>query len=176
MKNWKLKSEKIFVFIAIFPILLSLLSFNIVSAESSSETNRGYFKIEIPQAFAAGATGSWGEPEKTTTPGGTDTIKRNEGGTDVARRPSQGVSIPNPLGVNTFAELIARINRWLLIIGGPIVTLMMFIGAFQIMTAGGNSEKVTTGRRTVTYAIVGYALLLLSTGITFIIKDVLGVK
>jgi len=86
------------------------------------------------------------------------------------------VKIPNPLGVNTFADLIAKINKWLLIISVPIFTLMIFIGAFQLMTGAGNPEKITQGRHTITWAIIGYALLLLSTGITEIIKNVLGAK
>jgi hypothetical protein len=86
------------------------------------------------------------------------------------------ITLPNPLGVGTFAELIARIQKWLLYIGAPILTLMIIIGAFQILTAGGVPEKITKGRHTITYAIIGYALLLLSTGIMTIIENVLGVK
>jgi len=86
------------------------------------------------------------------------------------------VKIPNPLGVNTFADLIAKINKWLLIISVPIFTLMIFIGAFQLMIFGSMPEKVKLGRQTITWAVIGYALLLLSTGITEIIKNVLGAK
>ncbi|MEK9170526.1 MAG: pilin [Patescibacteria group bacterium] len=88
---------------------------------------------------------------------------------------NQKISISNPLGVSTFADLIAKINRWLIIIGAPILTLMILIGAFQIMFAGSTPDKVTEGRHTITYAIIGYGLLLISTGIAYIIKDILGV-
>lgn len=88
---------------------------------------------------------------------------------------NQPIQIPNPLGnVKTFAELINRLVNWLLIIGAPILTLMIIIGAFQIMTGAGEPEKITKGRHTITYAIIGYALLLISTGITTIIANVLG--
>ncbi len=88
---------------------------------------------------------------------------------------NQPIQIPNPLGnVKTFGELINRLVNWLLIIGAPILTLMIIIGAFQIMTGAGEPEKITKGRHTITYAIIGYALLLISTGITKIIADVLG--
>lgn len=89
---------------------------------------------------------------------------------------SQRISISNPLGVNTFADLIAKINNWLIWIGVPIFTLMIFIGAFQIMIAGSTPDKMTKGRHTITYAVIGYALLLISTGITTIIKNVLGMQ
>jgi len=86
------------------------------------------------------------------------------------------VSIPNPIGVKSIAELIARINSWLLWLSVPILTLMILIGAFQLMTGAGEPEKITKGRHTITWAVIGYALLLLSTGLTAIIKEVLGAK
>jgi hypothetical protein len=89
---------------------------------------------------------------------------------------SQTITIPNPLGATSFEELIVRLNRWLLVIAAPILTLMIVIGAFQILTGAGEPDKITKGRHTITYAIIGYALLLLSSGIVFIIRQVLGVQ
>lgn len=89
---------------------------------------------------------------------------------------SKTISIPNPLKTRTFSELIDRIVNWLLIIGAPILALFIIIGAFQIMTSGGSPDKITTGRKTITYAVVGYALLLLSKSATLIINGILGVK
>lgn len=87
------------------------------------------------------------------------------------------VSIPNPIiGVKSIAELIARINSWLLWISAPILTLMILIGAFQLMTGAGEPDKITKGKHTITWAVIGYALLLLSTGLTAIIKEVLGAQ
>lgn len=86
------------------------------------------------------------------------------------------ISLPNPLKATSFAELINRITNWLLIIGAPILVLMIIIGAFQIMTGAGNPENITKGRHTITWAIIGYALLLLSSGITLIIEQLLGIK
>lgn len=107
----------------------------------------------------------------TTPPGGTLLPVRTTG-----TGGSQTIQIPNPLQAKTFEDLIAAINRWLLIIAVPILTLMIIIGAFQIMTGAGNPEKITQGRHTITYAIIGYALLLISSGVTFIIKEVLGTR
>ncbi|MDO8430038.1 MAG: pilin [bacterium] len=89
----------------------------------------------------------------------------------------QTIRIPNPLGTTTtFTQLISRIVNWLLVIGAPILTLMIIIGAFQFLTAGGEPDKVTKGRHTITYAVIGYALLLLSTGIIKIIENLLGAR
>jgi len=86
------------------------------------------------------------------------------------------ISIKNPLQAENFSELINKIANWLLVLGAPVLTLMIIIGAFQILSAAGNPEKVKTGRQTITWAIVGYALLLISTGITALIKNVLSVN
>lgn len=89
---------------------------------------------------------------------------------------TQTITLPNPLKATNFAELINRLTNWLLVIGAPILVLMIIIGAFQIMTGAGNPENITKGRHTITYAIIGYALLLISSGITLIIKQLLGVQ
>ena len=105
-------------------------------------------------------------------------IKSSTGGQGSGIIPggSQTIQLVNPLRANTFEELISRIVNWLLVIGAPILTLFIIIGSFQIMTAGGNPENITKGRHTITYAVIGYALLLLSSGIIYIIKDVLGAR
>lgn len=89
---------------------------------------------------------------------------------------TQVIELPNPLKATNFAELINRLTNWLLVIGAPILVLMIIIGAFQIMTGAGNPENITKGRHTITWAIIGYALLLISSGITLIIKQLLGVQ
>ena len=87
------------------------------------------------------------------------------------------VSLPNPLGVTSISALLERIVQYLsLYIAPPIVTLMIFWGAFQILTAAGNPEKITQGRKTITYAVIGYVIILIGWGFVSIIKEVLGVR
>ena len=86
------------------------------------------------------------------------------------------ISIPNPLGASSFSELINKIIDFLIFIGTPLATLMILIAAFQIMSAGGDVEKVSTGRKTIQWAALGYVLLLISKGIVLVINSVLGVN
>lgn len=81
----------------------------------------------------------------------------------------------NPLKVGSFTELFDKIINYAMVIGGSLLVLMIIIGAFQILTSAGNPEKVTTGRKTITYACIAYAVILLSKGIISIIESVLGV-
>lgn len=85
------------------------------------------------------------------------------------------VSLPNPLGsVSTIPQLIDRISDWLLGIATALLPLMIVWGAFKILVSGGKPETVKEGREIITYAVLGYALLLISKGIILIIKEVLG--
>ena len=86
------------------------------------------------------------------------------------------ISIPNPIGANSFGKLIDKIIDFLIFIGAPIATLMILVAAFQIMSAGGSGDekKLASGKTTIKYAVIGYALLLISKGIALLIKNILG--
>ena len=103
--------------------------------------------------------------------GGTD--GDSIGGTD-----STSITIPNPLGEGaTIESLLQRIIDFLAFTIGPvIVVLMVVIAAFQMITAGGNPDKISSGRKTLTFALVGYAIILLADGLISVIKDILGVE
>ena len=91
---------------------------------------------------------------------------------------SQGgsIEIPNPLKTKSIAELIDRIVNYIIGIATLIFPLIIIYGAWQFLSAGGDMEKVTTARKTITYAVIGYILILLSKGITMIVAQFLGVN
>jgi len=84
------------------------------------------------------------------------------------------VTLPNPLGTtNTVWELIDKIIAGLRdFIAPPIVGLMVMYGAFQILTASDSEDKFKSGKKTILYAVIGYAIILVASGISLIIKDV----
>ena len=85
------------------------------------------------------------------------------------------IIIPNPLGSQgkDIPTLINSIAKWLLEIGLVISTIIILWAAFLFMTSGGSEAKVTTARQTLWYAIIGLAVLLLATGVTELIKNIL---
>ncbi len=95
----------------------------------------------------------------------------------VGQGPTSGGQAPllrNPLGEGTtIMTLLTRIIGFLYFIAVPIVTIMVLVGAFQILTAGGDPEKFKTGKRTIIYAVVGFAILLVSSGLAILIENVL---
>jgi len=86
------------------------------------------------------------------------------------------LSLTNPLGCPDLQCVVARIIDGLFIISIPIVTIMVLIGGFQIMTSGGDKEKLTTGKKTVFYAVVGFIVVGFAKSVNVIIQNVLGAR
>jgi hypothetical protein len=94
----------------------------------------------------------------------------------VAQNGGGAISLPNPLSCQDFGCILTQIISKLVQLAIPIVVIMVLIGGFQIMTAGGNEEKIKQGRSTIWWAVIGYAIILLADGLVLIIKSVLGAK
>jgi len=86
------------------------------------------------------------------------------------------LTLPNPLSCEDLRCVIEKIISKLVELAIPIVVIMVLIGGFQIMTAGGNEEKIKQGKSTIWWAVIGYAIILLADGLVLIIKSVLGAK
>jgi hypothetical protein len=83
--------------------------------------------------------------------------------------------LPNPLGGTcTIPQLLEKIVRFMRDIASPIVAGMVIYGAFQIMTAGGDPEKLNRGKKTILWAVIGYAIIWIGWGIASIIQSVIG--
>jgi len=85
------------------------------------------------------------------------------------------ITLPNPIApAGDIMQLLNNLLRVLRnFIAPPIVGIMIIIGALQILTAAGDEEKFKTGKKTVLYAVIGYAIILLASGISFIIQEIL---
>ncbi|GEM_PF-1221786 len=88
------------------------------------------------------------------------------------------ITLTNPLncpdngGGSGFQCVAEAIISALFKISIPIVAIMVLIGGFQLMTAGGDAEKVKSGRRTLLYAVVGFAVITIANGVVYIIQDI----
>jgi TRAP-type C4-dicarboxylate transport system permease small subunit len=59
-------------------------------------------------------------------------------------------------------DLIKRILDILLTLAGVIAVLFIVIGGYSYITSRGNEKQATSGRQTLTYAIIGLAAVLLA--------------
>jgi len=85
------------------------------------------------------------------------------------------VVIENPLNASNFEEIVNNIINFLFTLAIALVPLMILIGAFYIMTAGGDTNRVTTGKNIILYALIGFVIILLAKGIVGVIEQILGV-
>lgn len=83
------------------------------------------------------------------------------------------VSLPNPLNTDTVEGVIDNVLGWLTTVGAPIAAVMIIIGAFQMMFAGGSPEKFKTGTQTILYTVIGYGILWIARGVVSIIETLL---
>lgn len=84
-------------------------------------------------------------------------------------------TLPNPLGAESIAQIINRVAYYLTVyIAPPIVTIMILIAGFYFLTAGENPERVKTARQIILWTVIGYAIILISWGVTLIITQLLG--
>jgi hypothetical protein len=79
---------------------------------------------------------------------------------------------PNCSNNTTLTTIAGYFNNFLLAIAAPLCGIMVVWGGFQMMTAAGNPEKFTTGKKTLTYAAIGFVIVLLASGAAQLIKNV----
>ena len=75
---------------------------------------------------------------------------------------AQVVSLPNPLAVDNFEDLIDAVINWLLIISLPVVILLIVFAGFQYMIAGVSPDAKMQAINMVKYAVIGYAIMLMA--------------
>lgn len=67
-----------------------------------------------------------------------------------------------------------NVINWIITFGGVIALFYLIYGGFKFVQSGGEEEKVKSARQTITYAIIGLVIMLLSFGIVNIIGSITG--
>lgn len=78
-------------------------------------------------------------------------------------------------GICCVFNTIYNVTDWIFIALVVVASLMVIIGAFTLLTAAGDPEKVAKGRNYILYAVVGLAVGLLAKAVPGIIKLIGGV-
>ena len=77
---------------------------------------------------------------------------------------------------NTFQGIFQFIIQILLGIVGLLAVLFIIIGGFQYVTSAGNDEQAEAGKKTLTNAIIGLAIVILSYVIVVVVINALNGK
>ncbi|MBI3589315.1 MAG: hypothetical protein HY093_02785 [Candidatus Liptonbacteria bacterium] len=96
------------------------------------------------------------------------------GGTDSSFDILNPLKCGNDPNVQPLQDCVDKVLNGLIVLSAPIVAVMVMVGGFQILSAGGDPEKFSTGRRTILYAAVGFAVILLAKGVVLIIESIVG--
>lgn len=85
-----------------------------------------------------------------------------------------GISDAMILGNESPETLVISIINWTLGILALIAVILILIGGFRWMTAGGNEEKVESAKKTLYAAIIGLVIILAGWGISvYVINNLL---
>ena len=85
------------------------------------------------------------------------------------------MTIDNPIPGSTLTSIIGGLIDFLLTIALIICPLMIVIGGFYFITAGGDPAKATKGRKIMIYAVIGLVIILISKGLVTAVKKAVGV-
>jgi len=77
------------------------------------------------------------------------------------------------LGSADLQETVIAVIQWILGLLGLIAVIMILIGGFKWMTAGGNEEKIESAKKLLTAAIIGLVIILLAWAIVIFAIGVL---
>ena len=73
------------------------------------------------------------------------------------------------LGTADLEETVISIVQWALGFLGLVAVIMILIGGFQWMTAGGNEEKVASAKKIISAAVIGLIIVLLAWAIVIFV-------
>jgi len=112
-------------------------------------------------------------PANGTPTNGAPTNGKTSPGT--TRTTGSWTTIENPLGYDTFEEILGAVSKFLFQIGMALAPVMLIIAGFMFVMAGGSPEKVTNAKTMIRYTIIGLVVILLASGLVAVLKSIIGV-
>jgi len=86
----------------------------------------------------------------------------------------QNITIPNPLRVENFTDLICLIIGFLIELSIPIGAIMITVAGFFFVTAAEDPGKIDTGKKIVLWTLIGLLIVFSSYAIISAFADALG--
>lgn len=70
----------------------------------------------------------------------------------------------NPIAADNFQEFLDAIIGFLFWLGLALAPVFILIAAFYFMTAAGNPTQIETGKRIITYTVIGLLVIIMARG------------
>jgi len=130
---------------------------------------------QIPLALCGSAAGTQPGNQPSTQPGtqpGTGSTPSSGSKVDCTANPDSNYCLYNPLPVNALGDMLLLIMQAFLLIIGLWSVAFVVIGGFRYVMSRGNEEAVIAARKTITWAILGLVIALLSFSIVAMVKNI----
>ena len=85
------------------------------------------------------------------------------------------IEIQNPLRAHSFTELLDTLLTWLIVLSVPFTTGVIIYSAFQMLTSEGEEAKLAEAKRTLTWGIIAFIIILCAKGLVLAIRSILGI-
>jgi len=89
---------------------------------------------------------------------------------------SESITLPNPAGLRTVDDLLAKVINWLYVISAPVITIIVIWAAFLMLTANDNKNQFEQGKKMIKNAAIGAGVIICASGLVFIIREFFGVN
>jgi len=83
-------------------------------------------------------------------------------------------ALDDPAKLSSIVEILENIISLLAPAAGIAFFIMMLVGGFQFLTSGGDPKAAGAARGTLTYAVIGIVLVIVSWLILVLIRDITG--
>ena len=89
---------------------------------------------------------------------------------------SNAAVLDNPIGIDTFEELVDVIGTWIFNLAIPIAVIVIIYAGILMLTAGGNPGKFQKGAKALWYAVLGLAIIFIGKGFVTLIESILSLR
>ncbi len=87
---------------------------------------------------------------------------------------NDGVKLTNPLpNINSIGDLLSLLAKFVRDLVLALVPLTIIVGAWYILTAGGEMNKVNTGKKIIIFALAGLIIVVIASVLSNILADFL---
>ncbi len=141
---------------------------DIDSANCGKATSNGSNPTGVPGSNPAPT----GVPSPNPAPSGVP--QSNTGSPDVDCKANPNSCLYNPLPTSSLKDMFLIIVRGFLYMTGIISVIFIIIGGFRMVIAQGDEEAYGVAKKTITWAVIGLVIALLSFSIIAIVENVIG--
>lgn len=89
---------------------------------------------------------------------------------------SRAVVLNNPIGINTFQDLVNVIGKYIFNLAIPVAVIVIIYAGILMLTAGGNPGKFQKGAKALWYAVLGLTIIFIGKGFVTLIKSILSLQ